>query len=331
LQKSNFDSYKPNSKHFVKVLADFQVYGFSEQFIFPFLLKKYQLDLVHFTHFNAPILYRSQFIVTIHDLIISHYPNSRATTKNIVIYKIKLFFYKLIINIIANKAQKIITVSEYSKKDIVQLLKIKESKVIVTYEGVDLPSLGQIKCDQIKKDLGINRDFLLYVGSAYPHKNLEKLIEAFGQVLLVNNTLQLVLVGSKNYFYSQLANEVKKADLDESVILTDYLSDSDLACLYREARLYIFPSLIEGFGLPPLEAQSYGLPVLSSFNSCLPEILGDSVLYFNPNNASELARLIIEVLGNQQTMDDLRNRGYNNLKQYSWHQCALKTIEQYQM
>jgi len=330
LSKDNFDNYQPQSKNFTKVLADFKVYGLKEQLLFPVLLKKYNLDLVHFTHFNAPIFYSGKFIVTIHDLIISHYPASRATTLNPIIYRIKLFFYQLIIKIVAKRAKKIITVSEYTKKDIIQLLKINESKITVTYEGVDLPIDTKIDCAKLKSDLGITKDFLLYVGSAYPHKNLENLISALEICLKQNPNLQLVLVGSKNYFYQRLEKIITEKKLSESVLVTGYLSDEELSCLYQTAKLYVFPSLIEGFGLPPLEAQSYGLPVLSSSATCLPEILGDSALYFDPENITELSQLILTTIDNEPLILKLRQLGLTNIGSYSWLKCAQETLKQYQ-
>ncbi|OGY44723.1 MAG: hypothetical protein A3B89_01295 [Candidatus Buchananbacteria bacterium RIFCSPHIGHO2_02_FULL_40_13] len=328
LSKDNFNDYQPSNKNFQKVLADFKVYGLKEQLLFPPLLKKYQLDLVHFPHFNAPIFYRGKFIVTIHDLIISHYPNSRTTTLNPLVYKIKLFFYKVIIKNAAQKAKKIIAVSKYTKKDIIKLLKIEPAKIIVTYEGVDLPKTSQMNCNELKTKLGISKDFLLYVGSAYPHKNLEKLISAFK--IIDNPNLQLVLVGKKNYFYNRLAKEIKKEKLENNVILTDYLSDDELTGLYKSAKLYVFPSLIEGFGLPPLEAQSYSLPVVSSNSTCLPEILGESAVYFDPDNIQTIVKVITNTLNNPELLASLKVKGLENVKRYSWDDCAQKTLKEYQ-
>ena len=335
LSKNNYADYQPQNNNFQKVLADFKIYGFKEQLLFPLLLKKYQLDLVHFPHFNMPIFYNGRFIVTIHDLIITHYPNSRATTLNPIVYKIKLLFYKIIVKIVAKKAKKIITVSEYSKNNVVKFLKVKPSKITVTYEGVDLPKAGQADCNELKNKLGISQDFLLYVGSAYPHKNLEKLILAF-KIIIDNNPdpstpagLQLVLVGKKNYFYNRLTKEIKKENLKNNVILTDYLNDNELVCLYKSAKLYVFPSLIEGFGLPPLEAQSYGLPVVSSNLTCLPEILGESAIYFDPNNIQSMVKTIVDTFNNPVLMESLKHKGFDNVRQYSWRTCAFKTLEEY--
>lgn len=328
LAKDNFDDYDPLNKNFQKVLADFRVYSVKEQLLFPELLKKYKLDLVHFTHFNVPISYSGKFVVTIHDLIISHYPDRRATTLNPLFYKLKLFLYNIVVKSAAKRAKKIIAVSEFTKKDVIKLLKINPEKITVTYEGVDLPKDSRTDPDRLKSKLGVTKDFLLYVGSAYPHKNLKKLLEAFKQII-VDNDWQLVLVGKKNYFYEKIADQVGDLFLEGKVILTDYLSDDELACLYQTAQAYIFPSLIEGFGLPPLEAQSYDLPVISSNAACLPEILGDSAIYFDPKDVENMARVIIKAVTDEDLMEGLRMNGRENLKKYSWRKCAEETFQLY--
>ncbi|MFA4871511.1 MAG: glycosyltransferase family 1 protein [Patescibacteria group bacterium] len=361
LQKNNFSEYQPQNKNFTKVLADFRAYGWQEQILFPKLLNKYNFDFVHFTHFNAPIFFGGKFMVTIHDLIISHYPDSRATTLNPFLYKIKLIFYNIVINHAAKKAEKIIAVSEYTKNDIIKFLKVVPEKIAVTYEGYDPPKDIGHDCQNIIQQFGINGEYILYVGSAYPHKNLERLILAFEKIIeglphpnppLIKgrgeslfsspfirgrlgggklNDLKLVLVGSKNYFYERLEKEIKKLNLQNEVILTGYCDDNQLACLYKNAKAYVFPSLIEGFGLPPLEAQSYGVPVASSNATCLPEVLGDSAFYFDPENINDMAEKISRIINDENLRNDLINKGLENLKKYSWENCAQKTLEIYNL
>jgi len=330
LQQDGYDAYRPKNPNFKKVLADFKVYGFGEQLLYPLLLKSHKFDFVHFTHFNAPLFYRQKFLVTIHDLIISHYPTSRATTLNPLLYKVKLFFYKLIIKSTAKRADKIIAVSNYTKADIVKLLKINQAKIEVVYEGVHLSKAENQNCDILEK-LNIKNRFLLYVGSAYPHKNLESLILAFKQIVKSEPDLQLALVGKNNFFYQRLERYVKEnaKEVEDKIIFTGYLSDDDLSCLYKKAALYVFPSLIEGFGLPPLEAQNYGLPVASSNKTCLPEILSGSAEYFDPINVSQITKTIIDLLNNLQKQEDLKIKGYENLKRFSWKDCASKICDIY--
>jgi glycosyltransferase involved in cell wall biosynthesis len=179
--------------------------------------------------------------------------------------------------------------------------------------------------------LGIGREFLLYVGSAYPHKNLEKLILAF--LALADNypDLQLVLGGKKNTFYQKLEAWLIALDNKNSqrIIFTDYLSDNELAVLYASARVYVFPSLIEGFGLPPLEAQTYGLPVVASDASCLPEVLGKSALYFNPDSVEEMTEKIKLLLDDNNLRSELIENGKENLKLFSWERMAKKIYNLY--
>ncbi|MEK7653131.1 MAG: glycosyltransferase family 1 protein [Patescibacteria group bacterium] len=327
LQKSNFNEYQPKNPNFKRELADFRAYSIKEQVIFPRILKKHQFNLVHFPHFNVPIFYRGKFVVTIHDLIISHYPDSRATTLPFWLYQIKLFFYRLILNSAAKKANKIIAVSGYTKEDIVNLLHVGQEQVVVTYEGVGIPAVRNENCAEALNNLGILGDYLLYVGSAYPHKNLEKLISAFKIVethchASLPNNLKLVLAGRIDLFYERLKNNIN----DKNIIFTGELKDEQLFCLYKNAKAYVFPSLMEGFGLPPLEAQSQGCPVISANSSCLPEILGDSAVYFDPGDIYEMAIKIESVLDDKILRDDLIEKGYENVKKYLWEDCAKKTL-----
>ncbi|MFA5021287.1 MAG: glycosyltransferase family 1 protein [Patescibacteria group bacterium] len=329
LAKNNWDEYAPQNPRFKKVSADFKVYGIFEQLLYPALLYHYNLDLVHFTHFNVPMLYAKKFIVTIHDLIISHYPSSRATNLHPLIYRIKLFFYDFIVKSAARRAKQVIAVSQFTKDDIVRLLKIPAEKIAVVYEGADLPMVPAGDCSIILSKLGVGDDYIMYVGSAYPHKNLEKLIEAFGEALKTRPALQLILVGKSNLFYSRLRESVAEKAFAKQIIFTGYLPDEAIVCLYKSAKLYVFPSLIEGFGLPPLEAQTYDLPVASSDRTCLPEILGESALYFDPNNTWDMAAKIESGLSDEGLRRKLSAKGLENVKKYSWRKMGEEISEIY--
>lgn len=333
LAADGFASYQPRNKNWRKVLADFRVYGWREQLIFPWLIKKQRLDLMHFTHFNVPFFYGGRFLATIHDLIISHYPDSRATTLPPIIYKIKLFFYGLIVKAAARQAEKIIAVSKFSKNDIIKFLGVKAEKIAVIYEGFDLPRPSG-KAEDVLSRLGLSAqaglagDFLLYVGSAYPHKNLENLLLAFKKIAIPD--LKLVLVGKSDFFYQRLSEKIKEQGLVSKVVLAGRLADEELAVLYQKARVYVFSSLLEGFGLPALEAQQYGLPVAASTAGSLPEILGDSAIYFNPQDTKDMAQKINIILTDENLRQDLTRRGRENIKKYSWDDCAQKTLALYQ-
>ena len=179
--------------------------------------------------------------------------------------------------------------------------------------------------------MGINKPFLLAVGNAYPHKNLERLILAFGK-LVTKYVLdyQLVIAGKKDDFHSALEEEVKKSGLDGRVIFTGFVNDSELAGLYKASSAYVFPSLSEGFGLPALEAMSYGTPVISSNSTCLPEILGDSAVYFDPKNIDNIAKVISQVMADKKLQEKMVKKGYMRVKKYNWKSTARVTLGVYE-
>lgn len=171
--------------------------------------------------------------------------------------------------------------------------------------------------------------YLLYVGNSYPHKNLERLISAFKIVLDKQPELYLVLVGKIDNFYQDLQCFVKKIGLEKKVIFTGYVSDSELSWLYAHGLAYVFPSLSEGFGLPGLEAMAKDLPVVSSNKEPLPEIYGSAALYFNPEDISEMAHAILQVIQNKEIREKLKKAGRAQIKKYSWDRCAKQTLEVY--
>jgi glycosyltransferase involved in cell wall biosynthesis len=324
LRQEGFNQYQPKNKNFHKILANYRAYSFKEQIIFPFHLYKYKLDLVHFTHFNVPIFYLKPFIVTIHDLIISKFPDSRATTLPYFLYKIKLIGYKIVLKNAVKFAKKIIAVSEATKKDIVKILKIEPEKIAVIYEGVDLLKTFNSQCPISKK---IENPYILYVGAAYPHKNLERLIEAFKK--LNQPSLKLVLVGRKDFFYQRLKEYVKKIGLEDKIIFPGQVSDEELASFYKNALFFVFPSLSEGFGLPAIEAMAYNLPIAASDIPSLKEILDDSAIYFDPRSVDEIKKVLEKMVFDKNLREKLREKGKKRIKNFSWQKMANKTLEIY--
>jgi len=326
LLPNDFEKLEFGNPNVKKVLADFKWYSLKEQIIMPRLIKKENVDLMHFPHFNVPFFYRKKFIVTIHDLILTKFPSVRATTLNPIIYKFKNLAYKFIIKSALRRSEKIIAVSEFTKKDIIEQFGVKNEKIVVTHEGVS-EKLKQAEKEDDKEVLfryNIHRPFFFYAGNAYPHKNLEGLIKIYPKIKEKFRDLQLVFVGSEDYFYKRL-----KKDASEDIIFTDYISDKELAALYRNALFYIFPSLYEGFGLPPLEAMANGCPVVSSDRSSMPEILGDAALYFNSDKEEEIIEAIEKIVNSENLKKELIQKGYEQIKKYSWEECARKTLEIY--
>ncbi|MDH4330193.1 MAG: glycosyltransferase family 4 protein [Candidatus Moranbacteria bacterium] len=333
LRKENIDEYEPKNERFHKVLAHYQWYTFSEQINMPRLLNKYKLDLVHFPHFNIPILYFRPFVATIHDLILLNFPTVRGTTLNPLWYKVKFLAYKLTIGLGIRRARKVIAVSEFTKNDILKHYKsIDEEKIVVTHEACDREEKVEIdaeKNSEILKKYGIIKPYVLYVGNAYPHKNLERLIECFLDINRKNENLHLVLVGKKDYFYEKLERLREKLNV-KNVIFAGFIPDKDLGVVYENAKLYVFPSLYEGFGLPPLEAMNRGVPVVSSSHLCMKEILGDAAYYFDGRNEKEMSRAILKASGDDELREELQKKGRKQVSLYSWKKMAQKTYEIYQ-
>jgi glycosyltransferase involved in cell wall biosynthesis len=329
LRRENWEEYQPQNKRFQKVLADIPWYGIREQLQLPGILKKYNLDLVHFPHFNVPVSYKGNFVVTIHDLILFYYPTRRASTLSPLTYFFKKTAYKKVIKNAVHKARKIIAVSKHTKKDIVKFFRVPEEKIVVTHEAVDAAGPPpQNTIGNILKKYGIIKPYILYVGNAYPHKNLERLVLVFREVAKKHPHLHLVLAGKEDYFYKRL-KKFTKDNWAKRVIFTDFVPDEDLGVIYRKALLYIFPSLYEGFGLPPLEAMARDLPVVSSNAACLPEVLGEAACYFDPNALSEIAEAIEKVATDSELRKKLIAAGQERIKRYSWEKMAKETLKTY--
>ena len=331
LSKENYDDFVCPNKRVTKVLANVRWYTLAEQIMMPILFWRARLDFVHIPHFNVPLLMPCGFIITIHDLILTKHPTQRASTLGPLFYKIKNRAYKIVINRAVRRAKKIIAVSNYTREDIIKYFKIRRDKVIVTYEGVSQKLIGDNSRDDRKVILGYNihKPYLLYVGNAYPHKNLEGLVKIFPKIKEKNPDLQLVLVGKKDYFYIRLKKLAAGNKNAGDIIFPGFVPDSDLVALFRQAKVYVFPSYFEGFGLPPLEAMQYGCVAVSSNRTCLPEVLGSAAIYFDPDNKEEFISQINKALNDDKLRDYLREKGFERVKKYSWQKCAKQTMAVY--
>ncbi len=333
LRKNNYDLFQPTNPNFKKVLADYKWYTFAEQIFMPILLYRHKLDFVHFVHFNIPIFYFKKFIVTIHDLTLVHFPTKQATTRNRLFYGIKFLAYKLAIKQAIKRATKIIAISEFTKKDVCDYYNLSPKRVSVTHEAVD--NEINIKTDEVctgdeKAEKTELDNFLLYVGNAYPHKNLERLVEAFSVWKQKTNHLhKLVLVGKDDYFYQRLRKYIEDKKI-EDVIIFDTLSDRVLYDLYARADAFMFVSLYEGFGLPPLEAMREGSPVLSSDHPVMLEVLGESALYCDGKNIDDIVRGMEKIVSDKDLRTALIKKGKTQASKYSWEKMAEETFEVYE-
>lgn len=331
LHPKNFDEFVVTKPNVRKVMAGVRWYTAAEQIEMPRLIRRERIDLMHFPHFNVPLFCPAKFVVTIHDLILTQYPTRRASTLSPLAYKLKNLGYHVTIRTALRRARKIIAVSEFTKSDIMKKFKVPGERIAVTYEGVAAAVRQPVSEDDKKALLryNIKAPYLLYVGNVYPHKNIERLGRVFLKISGKFPDWQLVLVGKSDYFYERAKKNFTDAVKNEKIIFPGFVPDRILAVFYQAALAYVFPSLYEGFGLPPLEAMAHGCPVVSSRLSSLPEILGPAALYFDPENEEDMGDKIVRAATDGGLRANLIGRGHERIKLYSWDRCASETLAIY--
>jgi glycosyltransferase involved in cell wall biosynthesis len=326
LRKDVYEHWQPLNNRWRKVMADFKPYGLREQLYLPWLLWRLRPDLVHFLHFTIPCLYLGRRLITIHDLTLVRWRNVRGGTLKRFIYSVKYWLMRLVLRCGVMRSVGIITPTEQTKQEILEAYPtasprwLSPDKVTPIHEAAD-PVMAE------PEEMDIKKPFLLYVGNAYDYKNLYRLVEAFRLLKPDFPDLKLVLAGKIDYFYSKLQDWVGN---DPSVIFPGFVNDSQLVWLYQNAEAFVFPSLAEGFGLPPLEAMAHGTPVLSSNASCMPEVLGDTAIYFDPTDTKNMAETIEALLNSPEEQERLRRLGPEQTRKYSWQRMAKETLAQYE-
>lgn len=315
---------------FKVVVSNIRWHSIDEQIKFPRIIQKEKLDLMHFTYFSIPVFLNTPFVITIHDLIINHFSTGEASTLPSPFYSLKKIGYKSVIAIAAKRAKKIITVSQATKEEIVAHLKIKPEKIVVTYEGVDAGIQNSEL--RIKNDQKFPKEsYFLYVGNAYPHKNLNNLIKAFTKLIEEEKLkTKLVFVGKEDYFYKRLKNSIKNS-LKESVIFLHNVNDKDLAYLYKNAKACIMPSLMEGFGLPVLEAMANKCLVLASDIYSHREICREAAVYFDPLNVNDIfEKMKLVCLNDLNNFSKIVEDGFTQSRKFSWEKMAEQTLKVYE-
>jgi len=299
-----------------------QIYSLQEQMELFFKVPAYDYFLS--PHYNVPFLpvKAKKRIVIIHDV------NHIALENNFNI--LKKIYARLFIKLALTKSDKIFTVSRFSKSEIIKYFEVIDASIHPLVLGVNteiFKVFSSKEQDQIRTRYELPRHFLLYVGNVKPHKNLSTLIKAFA-ILKATRSLvpyKLVIVGKKEGFITSdqaISKEINALNLLNDIIFTGFVPNEDLPGLYNLASLFVFPSLYEGFGLPPLEAMACGCPTVVSDASSLPEVCQNASLYFNPKNPEELAAVITKVLQDKTLQDQLRTSGFNLVKQYDWKLTA---------
>ncbi len=325
LKAKDFDGWNPTAPNFSKAIADYDEFTFAEQLGFLRFLYRQRYDLVHFTSQHMPVLYRRPYVVTLHDLTLLDFVNRRPASLLIMFYKhtVKPAVFKVAIRRFAKGARYVITPTNYVRERLIQRVGAHPNRVITTYEAADPMSASPVPVPAL-----INESFILAVGNAPPYKNLQGLVDAFSRI--DRPELKLVLAGWGNggVFYRQLQDYIEHQGI-KNVIITGFVPDEQLAWLYTHAKAYVFPSLSEGFGLPGLEAMHYGVPVVASNNTCLPEVYDGAAHYFDPRDPKDMARRIEEVLDDEALRQQLTEAGHRRLGFFSWEKMARETQDIY--
>lgn len=305
-------------------------YSLAEQIEIPRVIHQIKPDLVHFLHFNAPLLYSKPFIVTIHDLIKHHSKGLATTTQWPFIYPFKRLGYYLTVNHAIKQSTLILTPSIAVKKDILHFFPVTPGKVIVTPEAADQIFFKPVR-KKIKELIPV-QPYIVFTGNAYPHKNIIQLIKAV-QVYRqkYQSPLQLVIITAKDAFYQRLSRHVRQLKALNCIKIKGYSSDAQIKNLYHYSTAFITPSLLEGFGLPGLEAMAAKTIILSSHRASLPEVYGRHAFYFNPEKLNEIVKVIHRAVNLKPTQrTKMINQAYLHSRSFSWEKTAQLTLSAYE-
>ncbi len=311
--------------HVKKVSVNARHYTFREQWAFWRILMKEKCDLVHFTHFNLPFLYRRKFVVTIHDTTISFFPGKKM---NVWWRKMA---YRLVFGHAVKSSAGIITVSKNTKLDVVKLYPGTEEKITVIWNGLgkDFVSVDIDEQLQVSKRYDLSDRFLLYTGVWREHKNLVGLIKSFALISKNNPDLNLVITGKEDPYYPEVKTEVINWGLEDKVKFVGLVPFHDLVALYNAAEIFVFPSFYEGFGFPPLEAMLVSTPVCASESASIPEVCGEAALYFDPTDIEDMAQKVEMLLLDENLKSSLIEKGLKQTSLFSWDTCSKATLNSY--
>ncbi|MFA5026059.1 MAG: glycosyltransferase family 1 protein [Candidatus Shapirobacteria bacterium] len=308
------DSYK-------YISTDLRHYSIKEQIFLPNLLTKLHPDLVHFTHLDKPIFYTGRSLVTVHDLIRHFSRGPETSTKNPILYWPKYWGYLLMTRLILATSY-IIVPSNFWRDYIIKEYSFKPQNILTTYEAVD-PKFFEAPPPSPRSLIS---DYLIYTGNLYPHKNIEVLLKALCKL----PKIKLKIICARSVFTQKIEKQISLYQLQEQVEFLGYVPDSEFSQIYRQALALVHPSFLEGFSLTGLEAMALNCPVIAAEASCLPEIYGDSVLYFNPNNSNSLVKQINKLQQSPKLRKNLITLGQQQVSKYSWTNTAKESFSFYE-
>jgi glycosyltransferase involved in cell wall biosynthesis len=301
-------------------------YSVAEQVKVPLALRREGVTLFHAPHYVLPPLVRCNSVVTIHDCIHLMFPQYLPN-------RFALAYARASIGMAARRATRVLTVSESSKRDILRFVDTQPDKIDVIYNAYD-ERFGVEPREEdvvrVRERFQLHDEFVLYAGNVKPHKNVERLIQAFHLLRQRGlDHLKLVIIGDEVSRYAALRRAVHKHQLHQNVRFLGYLPEETLAVMYRLAGVFVFPSLYEGFGLPPLEAMASGTPVVTSNVSSLPEVAGDAAILVDPYDPAAIADGIETVLTDERVRREMRRKGLERARQFSWEASVRRVRDIY--
>ncbi len=272
--------------------------------------------------FFSPAHYAPRFcpvptVITIHDLSYIYFPGDFLKKD---LYQLRNWTQYSI-----HKAKKIIAVSKTTKNDIMKAYQIPEERIGIVYNGYEKEL--KIKSLESRIKIDTKNPYILYVGTLQPRKNIVTLIQAFAKIRESFPEFRLIIAGKKGWLFESIFDLVSELGLNNEIYFSDYVTDQQLAFLYKNAFCFVLPSLYEGFGIPILEAMSFGCPVISSFTSSLPEVGGDACLYFDPQSVDDLGEKIKQIKTDRKLREELIQKGKRRVKEFSWKKCGEQTLK----
>jgi len=312
--------------NFRGVLEPSPNYSIREQIHVPWVLRRERPDLYHAPHYVLPAAINCSSVVTIHDCIHLMFPQYLPNRMAYAYARAQMWTA-------AHRSNCVLTVSDASKRDILHLFNIPPEKIVVVYNAIDshfsvTPPLDAIA--RVRERYQLDHRFVLYVGNIKPHKNLVRLIESFSELRARQlEDVKLLIIGDEISKLPALRHAVHRHKLHKHVRFLGYVPDDQLAVLYRLAAVFVFPSLYEGFGLPPLEAMASGTPVVVSNVSSLPEVVGDAAVLVDPHDIDSIVDGLHSVLTNPARAEDMRRKGLERAREFSWERSVARTLEVY--
>jgi glycosyltransferase involved in cell wall biosynthesis len=299
------------------------------QTVLPWLMARTRPQLAHFPNGLAPLWLPVPFAVTIHDASLFLYSHTHPCAR--------LLAMRLILPLVARRAAAVITVSHHARRDLLRVLRLPPEKVEVVYQAApeafrpvrERAPLARLQ-RELRQKYRLPEEIILFVGTLEPRKNLVRLLRAFAQVRRCGYRHRLVLVGARGWLMQAFDRELERLGLADAVQHLGYVAAADLPGLFNLATLFIFPSLYEGFGMPPLEAMACGTPVVTSNNSALHEICGNAAHLVDPLDEESLAEGMLQLLGSAELRAELSRRGLKRAAHFSWHETARQTKAVYE-